>query len=272
MNALSAELNVCVRTDGSVYQHTFRRGVTHAVLQSGGPSNDRGLTIRFRPDPLIFGELQFDSGMIRDMLRQYAFLHSGVRISFTDESAGAHDKFEFSDGIRAYVQLLDTNRTPIHPDVIVIRGEQAGIDYEVGLQWCEEDEICTSFANDYYMPTGGTHVRGTRTGVTKAINRFIRTRMIGERPVQGDDARAGLTAIISVRLEDPIFISAARTNLGNPEVEHVIASRVEQELLRLFEVNPEVAERVVRRAILERDLREAAHAARKSLRLKKRKQ
>ncbi len=271
-NALSAELNVRVRTDGSVYQHTFRRGVTHAVLQSGGPPNDRGLTIRFRPDPLIFGELQFDSEMIRDMLRQHAFLHSGVRISFTDESGGAHDEFEFADGIRAYVQLLNTTRTPIHTDVIVIRGEQASIDYEAGLQWCEEDEICTSFANDYYLPTGGTHVHGTRTGVTKAINHFIRTRMVGERPVKGDDARAGLTAIVSVRLEAPIFISAARTNLGNPEAELVLASRVEQELLRHFEVNPEVAERVVRRAILERNLREAAHTARKSLRLKKRPQ
>ena len=271
-NALSAELTVRVRTDGSVYQHTFRRGVTHAVLQSGGAPNDRGLTIRFRPDPLIFGDVRFDSETIRDLLRQCAFLHSGVRISFTDESAGTHDEFEHTDGIRAYVQWLNADRTPIHPDVIVIRGEEAGVRYEVGLQWCEGDDVSVPFANDRYLPMGGTHVRGLNTGVIKAINHFIRTEIIGEQPVTGDDARTGLTAVVSVRLADAMFMGAARTHLGNPEAERVLASRTKQELISYFEANPEVAERAVRNALLERDLRKAARAARKEIRQRKRTQ
>ncbi|MBP3953924.1 hypothetical protein J8F10_01230 [Gemmata sp. G18] len=261
-NALSAELTVRVRTDGSVYQHTFRRGVTHAVLQSGGAPNDRGLTIRFRPDSLIFGDVRFDSETIRDRLRQCAFLHSGVRISFTDESDGAHDEFEFADGIRAYVAWLNADRTPIHPDVIVIRGEEAGVRYEVGLQWCEGDDVTVSFANDRRLPEGGTHVYGMRAGVTKAVNSFIRERIHGERVVKGDDARTGLAAVVSVRLADAMFMGAARIQLDNPEVEGIVASGVTQFLREHFKAHPAVADRIVRNAIAARDSRETVSAAR----------
>jgi DNA gyrase subunit B len=126
-NALAERFTVSVRIDRSVYQHSFRRGTTHAVLQSGGPSDDRGLTIRFLPDPQIFGAAQFDADTIRDRLRRSAFAHSGIRITFSEETTGTRDEFEYADGIREYVLSSSTERRPLHADVILIRGEEEGV-------------------------------------------------------------------------------------------------------------------------------------------------
>jgi DNA gyrase subunit B len=255
-SALSEHLTVRARSPGITYQHTFRRGVTHAVLQSGGPPDDRGLMVRFRPDPEIFGTARFDPGAIRDRLRQYAFLNSGVRITFSDEAAGTSDEFEYADGIREYVQWLNADRTPLHPDVIVIRGEDEGVRYEVGLQWCAEaEEVRVAFANDRYLPLGGTHVSGVRTGVTRTLNQLIREQFSREQIVTGDDARSGLTAVVSVRMDQPMFLGATRSHLGNPEAERVLAADVGRFLRDYFEANREVTKRVVRNAIVARAAR-----------------
>jgi DNA gyrase subunit B len=266
-NALSERLDVAVRSDASRYQHSFRRGVTHVVLQSGGPPGDRGLTIAFRPDPLIFGDAQFDADAIRNRLRQLAFLHSGIRITFSDESTGTQDEFEYADGIREYVRFLNEGHHPLHPDVIVLRGEEQGIRYEVGLQWCaDESEMRMSFANHYYTQDGGTHATGLRSGAISGLADFIRQHAPPADEFRGDDLRSGLTAVVSVWLREPQFAGARRTHLNNPEVETVVTSAVRSGVRTYFEANREAAERVVRAVVAARDARVAARAERQKKR------
>ena len=263
-NALSERLRVSARSAGSTYQHVFTRGITHAVVQMGGPPNDRGLTVAFLPDPLIFGTARFDTDAIRNRLRQLAFLHSGVCITFTDDTAGTRDEFEYADGVREYVQFLSEDRRSLHPDVIVLCGEEAGVRYEVGLQWCEDDEErWQSFANHYHTTNGGTHENGVRAGAAAAVSAVIRQWVPEAGAFSADDLRAGLTAVVSVWLSDPYFEGSTRARLGNPEVEAIVSRAVQHGVRDYFELNHEAAERVVRAAVLARDVRVAAQRARR---------
>ena len=247
-NALATELTVCARSPGSRYQHTFRGGVTHAVLQTGGPPDDCGLTVRFRPDPDIFGDARFDPAAIRDRLRQCAFLHSGVCVSFTDEAAGTRDEFEYADGIGEYVRWLNRGRTPLHADVIAVRGEENGVRYEVGLQWRADGEpgLEMGFANGQFNPQGGTHITGFRAAVTRTLNDFAREHLPGSRALTGDNARRGLTAVVAVRIAEPQYEGATRGRLSSPDVERVIATSVRRLLRDYFDANREIGECVVR--------------------------
>jgi len=263
-NALSERLRVLARSEESVYQHVFTRGVTSAVLQTGGPPDDRGLTVAFLPDPLIFGDARFDTDAIRNRLRQLAFLHSGVRVTFADDTTGTRDAFEYADGVREYVQFLSEGRSPLHPDVIVLRGEESGVRYEVGLQWCEDDaELRQSFANHYHTSNGGTHDNGLRVGAAAAVRAVIRQQVPGAGEFSGDDLRAGLTAVVSVRHADAFFEGSTRARLGSPEVEAVVSRAVRRGVRDHFEANHEAAERVVRAVILARDVRVAARKIRR---------
>lgn len=262
-NGLSAELRLLARGDNSVYQHAFRRGVTHAAVQSGGPPNDRGLTVRFLPDPLIFGDSRFDAGAIRARLQQLAFLHSGVRITFTDEVAGTHDEFEYADGIRECVQFLNADRVPLHPDVILLRGEEDGMRYEVGLQWCAgEDSIRMSFANHYRTLHGGTHDTGLAAGVALGVRDWMRDSAPQPGEFNSEDFREGLTAVVSVWLPDPWFGGSTRSRLGNPEVEHIVNTVARRGVRDYFVANPDAAARVVRAVVAARDARVAARKKR----------
>jgi DNA gyrase subunit B len=263
VTALSERLDVTVRSPSSRYRQAFHRGVLHAAVESGGPPDDRGLTIVFRPDPLIFGDARFDADTIRDRLRDLAFLHSGVRITLVDEANGTRDEFEYPDGIRDYVRFCTQSRSPLHPEPIVIRGEEQHVRYEIGLQWCEdEDEIVRSFANHYYTPTGGTHYYGLRSGVATGLGDFVQGSAPHLGEVKGEDARTGLTAVVSVWLHEPVFMGSIRSTLGNPEVEGIVKAAVRNGVRSYLEANPSAADRIVRAVVMERDLRLAAKAIR----------
>lgn len=263
-NALSERLSVTARTDGSTYQHSFRRGETHAVVQMGGPPNACGLTVAFKPDPDIFGSHQFDAATIRDRLRELAFLHSGVRITFTDETVGTHDAFEYADGIREYVKFLNADRRPLHADAIVLRGEEQGVRYEVGLQWCDDEEgLWRSFANHYFTVQGGTHDAGLRNGVAAGLRDFMQTAVADAGRFEGEDLRVGLTAVVSVWLGEPMFMGATRSHLGNPEAETVVRDAVRRGVCDYFAANRNAAERVVKAVVAARDAREAARTERR---------
>jgi DNA gyrase subunit B len=266
-SAVSEWLRVAVRNDGRVSQHTFRRGVADAAVQSAGPAGDRGLTITFRPDPLIFGPAQFDADAIRARLRWFAFAHSGIRITFFDETTGARDEFEYADGIRECVRALNTDRSPLHPDAILLRGEVEDVRYEVGLQWCANDEEAwMSFANGSPTPTGGTHTNGVRSGVIRGMHDFICEHALQSGEFRGDDLRAGLTAVVSVWLSDPCFEGMLGTRLGNPEVEGIVSHAVQSGVRAYFESNRDAAERVVGAVVAARDARVAARAIRQKQR------
>lgn len=246
-NALAAQFRAVARSPGAVHTHTFRHGITHAAAQVPGPADARGFAVEFRPDPELFGGATFDPHTIRERLRALAYLHSGVRVSFAPV-VGACEEFCFVDGTREHVLALSAGREPLHADPIVIRGEANGVRYEVGLQWCvDQTHDVASFANDRLTPHGGTHVTGVRTGVTRAVLDWLRANeSLGN--VVGDDVRAGLRAVVAVRLADAMFAGATRSRLTNPEVEGIVARAVRVGLRAHFDAHPTEAERVVRHA------------------------
>lgn len=247
-NALSAQFTARVRTPGGVYQHTFRRGRTEAAMQLGGPGA-RGLAVRFRPDPDIFGAHRFDPKSIRDRLRQCAYLHSGVHITFVDETGGTEDVWEYADGIAEYVKRLNAGRTPLHTRPFVIRGEAEGVRYEVGLQWCGENaEVCVTAANCWMTRGGGTHLTGFRGGYTRAVSEAVREHAPGWEKPTGEELRRGLTAVVSVWLPQPMFLSQFRAQLASLEAEGVVRSAVRRGLRDHFAASRELAAQVVRAA------------------------
>ncbi|MBM3980673.1 MAG: hypothetical protein FJ304_10380 [Planctomycetes bacterium] len=258
-NALSESLTGEVRDPNSIYRHTWRRGVTHSAIQTGGPPDDRGLTVRFTPDPHIFGDARFDTGAIRDRLQQLAFLRSGVRVTFADEVAGTLDEFEYANGISDFVRFLNADRVALHPDVIVIRGEEDEVRYEIGLQWCAgAGETCLSFANHYQTIHGGTHATGARIGVARGVRDCLPKAARSEDAFASEDFREGLTAVVSIWHPELMFEGATRHRLSNPEMEAIIAGAVRRGLGDYFAANPDVVTRVVGAATAARDARLAA--------------
>jgi DNA gyrase subunit B len=267
VNALSEWLRVETRYQGRAYRHEFRRGKPSVPPTEIGSASGSGLTITWLPDSEIFADIQFDAGTIKDRLREYAFLYSGVHISFADRVGGTEEHFEFVDGIRAYVQLLNEQNHPLHPEVLSIRGDVEGIRYELGFQWCQEDEIAIrSYVNGECVPNGGTHVSGFQMGVTRALNNFIHNRMPHVQPFKRDAARRGLVAVVSVHMREPQFCGALKTSLNNPEVEHILEEAVQNYLNGYLQANPAVAEQIVRAALLDMEAQAAAKKARDALR------
>ncbi len=249
-NALSEWLLMESRHSGQVFRQEFRGGEPVAAPQQIGTCSSSGIRLAYKPDPIIFTDSRCSYSVVRDRLREYAFLHSGVRVSVSDEATGEMERFDFEDGIRAFVQWLSRGHQPVHPDVLVVRGEQEGVKYEVGLQWCqEEDEVMRSFVNDHETTYGGTHVSGFRDAVTRSLNTFIREQGPQDgRVLEGDQARSGLTAVVSVRLARPEFAGATKSSLQNIEAHRAVGAGVRRFLQRLFESNPGVAEAVVQAA------------------------
>jgi DNA gyrase subunit B len=267
VNALSEWLQVETSYQGRTYRHEFRRGELSGTPTEVGSSSGSGLTITFLPDSEIFEDVQFDAVTIQDRLREYAFLNSGIRISFFNRVVGTEEHFEFADGVRAYVQWLNEQNHPHNPDVLTVRGDTEGVRYEVGFQWCEEDEITIrSYVNSEFVPYGGTHVSGFQMGVTRALNSYIHNHLPHVQLFKRDSARRGLAAVVSVHMVDPQFCGALKTSLNNPEVEHILEDVVREFLDGYFQANPDVAERIVRAALLDMAAEEAAKKARAALR------
>ncbi len=220
--------------------------------QRVSPCSGSGVSVILKPDPTIFTDPRFSFSLIRDRLREYAFLHSGVRISVVDEVTGVSEQFEFEDGMMAFVQTLNKGppRPLLHPEVLVVRGEQEGVRYEVGLQWCQEqDEIVRSFANDEWTRMGGTHVTGLRDAVTRSLRSFIRASGLpGIRRRKGEQVGRGLTAVVSVRMARPSFGGGTKDRLVSVEAQPAVRAGVSSVLRRFFESNPVAAEAVVRAA------------------------
>jgi DNA gyrase subunit B len=263
-NALSEWLEVETRYQGRAYHMEFQRGVPASALEAIGAASGSGLAVTFLRDPDIFETTQFDAGTIQDRLRECAFLNSGVRISFTNQVLGTEEHFEFADGMRAYVQWLNEHNHPLHPDVLTVRGASEGVHYEVGFQWSEEDEIMLRcYVNDEYMWEGGSLVKGFREGATRALHRFICQHMPDAKPLKSHAARRGVVGVVSVRMKDPVFVSARRSSVHSHEAERVIAAAVSDTAEHYFRANPTVAERIVSAALADMAAEEAFKKARR---------
>ncbi len=264
VNALSEWLEVEVWRNGCVYAQEYERGVPVTELRIIGKTNRRGTKICFKPDPDIFPDTRFRYDILENRLRELAFLNKGVRIRLVDERDGKEAEFQYEGGIVEFVQYLNRTENPLHPDVIYIRGQDGAVIVEVALQYTEGfSERVYAYVNNINTVEGGTHVSGFRTGLTRALNAYARAEgLSGNVQPTGEDFREGLTAVISVLVPEPQFEGQTKTKLGNSEVEGIVASAVFEHLKQYVEEHPVTAKKIVQKAVLAAEAREAARKAR----------
>jgi len=267
VNALSTHVTAEVRRNGKLYRQTFSYGAKTSELEVVGTSEHTGTTITFKPDPEIFTQtVAFKYEIVLNRLRELAFLNRGIHISLKDEQSGAEDLFHYEGGVVEYVEHLNRNRTPIHPQPIFLEGEQEQVQVEVCLQYVDSyTERLSSFVNNINTREGGSHVAGFRAALTKCINKYATDDIVPKHmkeKMEGDDVREGLTAIISVRVPNPQFEGQTKTKLGNSEVKGIVASICTEQLGDYLERNPQVARQILSKAVEAARAREAARKAR----------
>ena len=284
VNALSAHLSVQVFQDGKIYQQEYARGKYLYDLKVVGETDRTGTTIRFLPDVKspdnpegIFdtGDFQFD--VLKNRLQEMAFLNKGIRIVFRDErgETPVERVFCYNGGLREFVLHLNRHRNQealLPPQPIYTEGLKDGILVEVAMQYTDSyQENIYSFANNIHTPDGGTHLMGFNTALTRAINDYGRRYKLikdNEQNLKGEDVRESLTAIISIKMEDPQFESQTKSKLGSGEVRGVVDSLVSEELSTYLEENPAVARAILDRCLSAQRAREAARKARELTRRK----
>ena len=273
VNALSTDVTAEIKRNGKIYRQSYQFGDKTGDLEVVGVAEHTGTTITFKPDPSIFTETTtFKYEIVRTRLRELAFLNRDVRILLNDERSGAEDKFHYKGGIVEYVEYLNRKRTTVHADPIYIEGEKDNVQVEVALQYFDGySERLSSFVNNINTREGGTHVAGFRVALTKCINKYATDDIIPKNlkeKIGGDDAREGLTAIISVRVPEPQFEGQTKTKLGNSEVKSIVSSICNEKLGNYLEQNPQIAKMILSKAVEAARAREAARRARELSRKK----
>ncbi|MFM8884412.1 MAG: DNA topoisomerase (ATP-hydrolyzing) subunit B [Solirubrobacterales bacterium] len=267
VNALSEELQVVVKRDGSEHVQEYSRGVPKAALKKGAKTAETGTTITFLPDAEIFETTDYDFSVLEQRLRETAFLTRGLRITLTDERAGGGSAdFLYEGGIEDFVRFLNEAKEPIHKKVVYFESESDEGAVEIALQWNSSyQESVFSFANNINTHEGGTHLSGLRSALTRTLNKYARDK--GElkekdENLSGEDVREGLTAVLSAKLTDPQFEGQTKTKLGNPGMQGFVESVVNTKLAEFLEENPAEARAIIRKAVQAAQARSAARKAR----------
>jgi DNA gyrase subunit B len=273
VNALSELLELEIWRNGEVYQQTYERGVPVADIEVTGTTKKRGTKVTFRPDAQIFETTEYSFDTLAQRLRELAFLNGGVTITIDDERDGKSHKFLYQGGIVSFVEYLNQNKAAVNEKPIYMRGEKDGIDTEIALQWNDGyAETLYSFANNINTHEGGTHLSGFRSALTRTVNSYAAknnlTKDLKDSTISGDDIREGLTAVISVKIPRPQFEGQTKTKLGNTEVKGIVEQIVNDKLGAFLEQNPNVAKRVILKAVDAARAREAARKARDLVRRK----
>ena len=268
VNALSEWLEVNVYVDGYEYYQRYERGKVMCELQKIGPTEKRGTTVHFLPDKEIFEETVFDYKVLKQRLREIAFLTKGLRISLTDvrEEEPILSSFHYEGGIREYVAYLNKANTPLYDEIIYCEGEKDGVLVEVALQHNDGyNENVYSFVNNITTPEGGTHLVGMRSALTKTFNDYARKNKLlkdNEQSLTGEDIREGLTAIVSIKIGEPQFEGQTRQKLGNSEARGAVESIVSDKLSVFLEQNPAIGKLIVEKSVMAQRARDAARKAR----------
>ena len=284
VNALSEWLVVHVRRDGAEYGQSFKRGKPDGDLKKIGVAASTGTTVTFKPDPEMFTETtEYDYEILLKRLREESFLNAGVRITLTDERPESIEKNDgvppqesmcYEGGVRSFVQYLHEKRdlTPLHPQVIYMKGEANGAVAEVALQYCDSyNELILSFANNVHTPEGGTHEEGLKTALTRVFNEFGRAKgYLKEKDEnwQGSDVREGMIAVVSVKLQEAQFEGQTKAKLGNTYIKTLVSNIVYNKLSEFLEENPAVAKAVFEKVTQAARARAAAKKARDLVRRK----
>ena len=268
VNALSEWLEVNVYVDGYEYYQRYERGKVMCKLQKIGPTEKRGTTVHFLPDKEIFEETVFDYKVLKQRLREIAFLTKGLRISLTDirEEEPILSSFHYEGGIREYVAYLNKANTPLYDEIIYCEGEKDGVLVEVALQHNDGyNENVYSFVNNITTPEGGTHLVGMRSALTKTFNDYARKNKLlkdNEQSLTGEDIREGLTAIVSIKIGEPQFEGQTKQKLGNSEARGAVESIVSDKLSVFLEQNPAIGKLIVEKSVMAQRARDAARKAR----------
>ncbi|MGB8451072.1 MAG: DNA topoisomerase (ATP-hydrolyzing) subunit B [Anaerocolumna sp.] len=268
VNALSEWLEVFIYLDGKIHKQRYERGKVVGPLEVIGDTDKTGTTVTFLPDKEIFEETVFDYEVLKQRLREMAFLTKNLKIILKDERVEPElvREFHYAGGIKEYVEYLNSHKDPLYNDIIYCEGNKDEVYVEVAMQHNSSyTEGCYSFVNNITTPEGGTHLAGFKNALTKTFNDYARSLKYlkeNETNLSGEDIREGLTAIISIKIPDPQFEGQTKQKLGNSEARGAVDSIVSEQLTYFLEQNPGIAKIICEKAILAQRARDAARKAR----------
>jgi len=273
VNALSRWLEVTVKSGGKIHRIKFSRGEVKSKFKVVGETDQTGTTIKFKPDPQIFRETtEFHFDQLANRLRELAFLNKGLTISLRDERTNKNVEFRYEGGISSFIEHLNRNKDTLNDVPIYITNKDENFEMEAAIQYnLTYDEKIFSFANNINTHEGGYHLTGFRAAITKAVNKYARKKGFlkeSDSNLGGDDIREGITAVISVKLQDAQFEGQTKTKLGNADIRQFVESSVENALEIYFEEHQKVVQSVIEKAISASKAREAARRARDAIRRK----